>query len=108
MSGTGQQRHQVGHQRGQQRNVAWMTAQQAFRQAHQIIHATCHLHGGYRGDHCHDDFNHIERDSTGCQAKSQRQDQHAHSACEPDTNAAKTCAQPDRHQDDEQLNHKHE
>ncbi len=88
--GTGENGHKPGHQRGEKGNVFGVTAQQALRQANQVVHPPGHLHRGNRSDHRHDDLDNVKGDRARLDLEKERQDEHAKPTGKADADPAES------------------
>ena len=107
MARTGENGHKPGHQRGKEGNVFWMAAHHTLRQAYQVVHTACHLHGGDSGNNCHDDFDNVERDCAGFNLKDKGKNEHPETAGKTDADTPESCSQINRQQDDDEFCSKH-
>ncbi len=104
---TGENGHKPGHQRGKEGNIFWMAAQHTLRQAHQVVHTACDLHGRDSRNNCHDDFDNVKRDCAGFDLKDKGKNEHPETAGKTDADPPESCAQINRQQDDDEFCSKH-
>ena len=97
VASTSKDSQEIGHDRCEDRDVFRVTAQQLFCLMNQIVQTASNLHGRNSGDNRHDNGNDIERDVTGFNANSGK-NQHPQSACKTNTYSPQSGAQEDRQQ----------